>query len=134
MKHHFVIDSSVYLNYITYDKVYRLQNTIVKYDLVFFVNDILLDELKNNIPKMLKFSTWTEDEVLRKIKSFTTFVETLPIFSNSPDPKDNFLFDLALQTNSEVIVTKEKLLLNFTESPIPIHDIKWFKERFPVAL
>ena len=134
MKHHFVIDSSVYLNYITYDKLYRLKNTIVKYDLVFFVNDILLDELKNNIPKLLKFSSWTADEVLNKIKSFTTFVETVSIFSNCPDAKDNFLFDIALQTKSELIVTKEIVLLNFTESPIPIHDIKWFKEMFPVGL
>jgi uncharacterized protein len=134
MKHHFVIDSSVYLNYITYDKLYRLESTIVIYDLVFYVNEILLDELKNNIPKMLKFSSWTADEVLRKINSFTTYVETVPIFSNSPDPKDNFLFDLALQTYSEVIVTKEKVLLNFIESPIAIHDIKWFKEKFPVEL
>ncbi len=134
MKHHFVIDSSVYLNYITYDKLYRLENTIVKYDLVFFVNDILLDELKNNIPRMLKFSSWTAIDILNKIKSFTTFVETVPIFQDSPDPKDNFLFDLALQTNSEVIVTKEKALLNFKDSPVALHDIKWFKEKFPVEL
>jgi len=134
MKHHFVIDSSVYLNYISYDKLYRLESTIIAYDLIFYVDDILLNELENNIPKMLRFSSWTKIDILNKIKSFTTFVETVPIFKNSPDPKDNFLFDLALQTNSEVVVTKEKALLNFTESPIPIHDIKWFKETYPVEL
>ncbi len=53
---------------------------------------------------------------------------------NSPDPKDNFLFDLAIQTNSDVIVTKEKALLSFGNSPVAIHDIKWFKETFPVPL
>ena len=60
--------------------------------------------------------------------------EVKTVFNNSPDSKDNFLFDLALQTASEVIVTKEKALLNFAESPVLIHDIKWFKEKYPVAL
>ena len=44
---------------------------------------------------IFKFLLWTGDEVLNKIKSFTNYVETIPIFSNSPDSKDNFLFDLA---------------------------------------
>ena len=54
--------------------------------------------------------------------------------NQSTDPKDNFLFDLALQTNSEIKITKEKELLNFNESTLAIRDIKWFKETYPVAL
>jgi len=33
-----------------------------------------------------------------------------------------------------VIVTKEKALLDFAQSPVPVHDIKWFKETYPVGL
>ena len=134
MKNHFVIDTSVYLSYARYKKLYRLSYCVVDYGLQVFINDILLSELKKNLPKMLHHSGFDAQAALDEIIEFTTFVVAIPSFTGSPDPKDNFLFDLALQTNSEVIVTKEKALLNFTESPIPIHDIKWFKEKFPVEL
>jgi len=107
---------------------------VVDYGLQVFINDILLGELKKNLPKMLSHLEVDAQAAFDEILEFTTFVETVPVFQNSPDPKDNFLFDLALQTNSEVIVTKEKALLSFSESPITIHDIKWFKEKFPVDL
>ena len=99
-----------------------------------FVNEHLLNEFGKNLKKVSNKKTINIDEEIRSVLDFATLVETIPIFSNSPDPKDNFLFDLALQTDSEVIVTKEKALLNFTESPLPIHDIKWFKEKFPIEL
>jgi len=134
MKHHFVLDTSVYLTYASHIKIYRLENAIKLFGLVVFSSKFLLDELYKNIPKVLVSDELTPQEILNKIIRFTTLVPIIPRFSSSPDPKDNFLFDLALQTYSEVIVTKEKVLLNFIESPIAIHDIKWFKEKFPVEL
>lgn len=134
MKNHFVIDTSVLITYASYGKLYRLANMVVSYNMKVFVNEHLLNEFGKNLKKVSNKKTIDIDEEIRSVLDFATLVETIPIFSNSPDPKDNFLFDLALQTNSEVIVTKEKTLLNFTESPIPIHDIKWFKEKFPIEL
>ncbi len=72
--------------------------------------------------------------LLKAIKEATIITVTLPTFTKSPDPKDNFLFDLALQTGSEVIVTQEKALLSFANCPIPIKSLKWFKETYPVQL
>jgi len=111
-----------------------MDNAVKLYDLIVYVNDELLNELERNIFKMLLYDGANTTMVIRSIMEFVTYFETIPTYLNSPDPKDNFLFDLALQTKSEVIVTKEKVLLNFTESPVPIHDIKWFKEKYPVEL
>ena len=72
----------------------------------------------------------TSDEIVE----FTLLMDTIPSFINSPDIKDNFLFNLVIQTKIEMIVTKEKELLDFVESPVPLHDIKWFKETYPVDL
>ena len=58
----------------------------------------------------------------------------IPDFNRSPNPTDNFLFDLAIQTWSEVFVTKETAMVDFEESPVAIHNIKWFKETIPVPL
>lgn len=74
------------------------------------------------------------NDILEQIKTATTFITITASFTQSPDPKDNFLFDLALQTESEVIVTQEKALIGFTASPVAIHDLKWFKEKYPVPL
>ena len=45
MSSKFVIDSSVYLNYAAYGKIYRLMDAIVTYDLVVYINEELLNEL-----------------------------------------------------------------------------------------
>ncbi len=134
MKKHFVLDSTVFLTYSSYNKVSRLIYASNHYGLTIYINQELLAELKRNLPKVIKVSGLSPDDVLLNILNFTTFVETQKKFTNSPDPKDNFLFDLALQTQREVIVTQEKMLLSFGESPVPIHDLKWFKETYPVPL
>ncbi len=134
MKNLLVIDTSVYLNYARHKKLYRLSYCVEDYGLNLFVDDNLLKELERNLTKVLFFQGHDPSEALEEILEFTTLVQTIPIFTQSPDPKDNFLFDLALQTNSEVIVTEEKALLGFVESPVPIHDIRWFKETYPVNL
>ena len=134
MKNHFVLDTSVFLTYASYNKLYRIANAVKRHGLTINIDFNLLDELEKNLPKVIKVAELTPEMALTLIIELATIVKTVPFFTNSPDPKDNFLFDLALQTNSEVIVTKEIVLLNFTESPIPIHNIKWFKEKFPVGL
>jgi uncharacterized protein len=102
--------------------------------LAVFANDKLLNELEKNLQLSLLNKANSADIVMQAIKAATIYVTTIPKFNFSPDPKDNFLFDIALQTKSEVIVTQEKALLNFDTSPVLIHDIKWFKETYPVPL
>ncbi|MFP5040644.1 putative toxin-antitoxin system toxin component, PIN family [Parasediminibacterium sp. JCM 36343] len=128
-----VIDTSVYFTYAKHGKLYRLADAVLTYNLVVFVDDLLIAEVERNAYKITQ-DPGIAKQIIQEIKEFTFHFPTTPKFSNSPDPKDNFLFDLAIQTNSEVIVTKEKALLEFSESPIAIHDIKWFKENYPVPL
>ncbi len=53
-------------------------------------------------------------------------------FKGCPDDKDNFLFDLGVQTNSDVLVTGDKRLLTFSQSPLTVMSLKTFKETYPV--
>ena len=134
MKIKLVIDTSVYITYAVYNKIYRLVNAIDTYNLEVFINDELITECENNIRNFLKNKDVDTSALLDAIKEATIYRATQQVYKNSPDPKDNFLFDLALQTESEVIVTQEKVLLNFLDSPVPIRDLKWFKENYPVPL
>ncbi len=131
-----VIDTSVYINYTRHQKLYRLINAIVTYDLIVYLSPELIAELERNIPltSAVTLPQHVFDNYLLTIKNVCQLFEPVPQYSQSPDPKDNFLFDLALQTNSQLIITKEKDLLNFSNTPIPVHDIKWFKETYPVDL
>ena len=133
---HLVIDTSVYINYTRHQKLYRLADTILTYDLVIYISPDLIDELERNIPltSAVELPQFVYEGYLHTIKSVCVFFEPVPQYTDSPDPKDNFLWDLALQTNSEIIVTKEKALLSYTNSPVPVHDIKWFKGTYPVSL
>ena len=134
MKKKFVIDTSVYITYTAHNKIYRLISAIDKYSLDVYINDEILTELESNIARCIQVADVDPDIILLAIKKATIYKMTIPDFSSSPDPKDNFLFDLALQTGSEVIVTQEKALLGFKNSPVPVHDLKWFKENYPVPL
>ncbi len=111
-------------------------DAILIYDLVVYISPYLIDELERNISltSAVELPQFVYDGYLNTIKAICILFEPTSQYNDSPDPKDNFLWDLALQTNSEIIVTKETALLNFTNSPIPVHDIKWFKETYPVSL
>ena len=128
-----VLDTCVFFNYAKYGKLYRIADAVFTYDLEIYTNKQLMAEIVRNARKITDNQIILE-KIEQDIRQFTFYINTTPLYFNSPDPKDNFLFDLALQTDSEVIVTKEKVLLDFSEIPVAIHDIKWFKETYPVNL
>ena len=105
MKNHIIIDSCVYLSYARFKKLYRISYCVLDYGLQVYIDSNLFDELKKNLPKVLFLNGHNVKDALDEIEKFTTPVEIIPIFTKSPDSKDNFLFDLAIQTQSEVIVT-----------------------------
>ncbi len=54
------------------------------------------------------------------------------VYAISPDPKDNYLFDLAVQNNCVFIISDDTLLLNFRLNPVPVHSGNWYLKKFPV--
>jgi predicted nucleic acid-binding protein len=48
-----VIDTSVFINYTRHQKLYRLINAILTYDLSVYLSPDLIDELERNIPILL---------------------------------------------------------------------------------
>ena len=133
MKKALIVDTSVFLTYIRFNKLNRLINAITEYSLDVYINEELLNEIERNINKKVEVVIDTK-EIIDYISNNCILFEIVPTFTQSPDPKDNFLFDLAIQTNSEILVTQEKALLSFKESRVVIHDLKWFKETYPVPL
>ena len=46
-----IIDSSVFINYGLYNKLYRIANAIVEYNLNVYANEYLLEEVERNLGK-----------------------------------------------------------------------------------
>ena len=63
-----------------------------------------------NVEKLLYFYT-----------QISEFVKTTPQFTDCPDPKDNFLFDLAIQGKADFLVSGDKKVL---ETPLKSESIK----------
>lgn len=59
-----------------------------------------------------------------------TFVSIKKVFTESPDPKDNFLYDLAFQTKSRLLVTGDRKLLLFEVNDLETISLAAFKTRF----
>ncbi len=67
------------------------------------------------------------NEYLNAVRQFGYYVEPLALTINSPDTKDDYLFLLALLTES-TIVTGDKTLLNWKQAPAPMASLARFKE------
>jgi len=91
----------------------KLVNVIYKNDLNIFTNNTLIAELEDvlNRPKIKKHIKIPVRELIDFHRELCIFHKTEPIYNGSPDPKDNFLFDLAIQTNSMYVVTGDKIIL-----------------------
>jgi predicted nucleic acid-binding protein len=93
MKHHIVIDTSVYITYANYGKLYRIVNAVELFNLALFIDDHLLKKFERNLKRLSLKKQIDVEEGMILLKMMSIKIVTIPIFTNSPDPKDNFLFD-----------------------------------------
>ena len=86
------------------------------------------------IGKFAKFSkAFLVEDIVDAIEFFdnlTNFVTTEKKFSGSPDIKDDYLFDLAHQSETTTIVTGDKKLLDFKAENISLVTLSEFLNSF----
>ena len=115
-EHKVIIDVNIWIIYFINSKTTELFNLITDNNLVVYSDNYLRDELLNVINRK-KFTKYFNDKSIEfNIGVFDGIVRinpTLKQFSGSPDKKDDYLFDLALQTKSKILVTGDKKLLDF---------------------
>ncbi len=66
------------------------------------------------------------------IKKVTLTFTEIAVYGISPDPKDNYLFDLAIQNNCVFIISDDSALLQFNLKPLPVYTSSWFLKTFPI--
>lgn len=74
-----------------------------------------LGELKRTLNNLKAKLTLTPAFYVSSFQTFSTTIEIDERFDRSPDPDDNYLFDLAYTAKSFYLVTQEKALLNLKQ-------------------
>ena len=129
-----VIDTNVWIKYAANGKIYHLIKLIVEHNLDVYADGQILAEIHRTLlkPNVISSNSIIPDEIVDLVKMVTLQVVPSPQYFLCPDMKDNFLFDIALQWNCLFIVTDEKALLRFSNSPVLVKSLRWLKEQFPV--
>src|SRR5687768_7351415 len=130
-QNNFVIDANIYVSYIIGDKLDELFLFVQEKDFEIFISNALIDEL-TDVLKRDKFKKYLKKPVYEYVKAVRQFgyhVEPPSLIINSPDPKDDYLFVLALSTGS-TIVTGDKSLLNWKQAPVQLISLARFKKMF----
>ena len=113
MKNKTVFDVNIWLSYFISGKSEKIIDMIENNDVFFYRSTELISELKEviNRPKFTKYFPNGTREYVLFVEQVAEFFHTQAIFKQCPDPKDNYLFDLAYQSHSNFLVSGDKIVL-----------------------
>jgi putative PIN family toxin of toxin-antitoxin system len=113
MKNKTVFDVNIWLSYFITGKTEKIIEMIKNNNVFFYRSEELMSELKSviNRPKFIKYFPNGTQEYILFVERFSELFLTKNIFDLCPDPKDNYLFDLAYQSNSDFLVSGDKTVL-----------------------
>jgi len=126
-----VFDTNIWVSYMITAKYDELEAMLVNN--VHFLRSVTsLAELQDVLSRK-KFQKYTVDmeKTIAFYINLTEFCETKPLFKDCPDPKDNFLFDLAIQGKANYLVSGDKKVLGtpFKSKTIKLSTLATFKEK-----
>ena len=124
-----VLDTNIWISYFMAKKHVELVNILYDYNLKIFTDATLVKELADvlNRPKIKKYINIEISELVDFHKDLCYYNDTKLKYSSSPDPNDNFLFDLAIQTNSEYVVTGDKKILEIQHPDFKFVSLSFFE-------
>ena len=126
-----VLDANVWVRYARHKDIAPLTNRIAVYDFIPVVNNYLLSEVFDALTDNKWMSAKIALKTIDLIRSTSYSTAENVVYKLSPDHKDNYLFDLAIQHNCPFIISDDKLLLSFVVKPIKVKSSSWFHKYFP---
>ncbi len=128
----FVIDVNTYVTIFINQETEWLLQYIAKNRIEIFIDSHLLNELARVLeyPKIKRLLPLGPALYLNFVRIISTEVVASPFGVSSPDPMDDYLFDLALSTHAKLLVTGDKALLEWTNAPVETISLPSFKKMF----
>ena len=119
-----VNDTSVWVSYIITGELSELVRFVAEKDVTYYTSDEATTELKDVLSrnKFKQYLSASVDEYIHFYKRLSEIINIRLIFNGCVDPKDNFLFDIAYQSNAQYIVTGDKKVQQ-TKVQLPLNCI-----------
>ncbi|HWH62930.1 MAG TPA: putative toxin-antitoxin system toxin component, PIN family [Ginsengibacter sp.] len=112
-----VLDTNVWVSYFINSRAdYLIQWIVESSEIIFYTSTALAEELEEVLgrPKFKQQFPYLISDFIKLHLQVCELVKVPKQLSISPDPGDNFLFDLCKQVNADYLITSDKQLLNFT--------------------
>lgn len=126
-----VIDTNIWVSIFIGANFENFLEIIFKKNHLILSSTELIDELAEVLTRS-KFKKYLGNPIENYVEQHKNIVKIVKVKSEyfqSPDPNDNFLFDIAIQKKAEYIVTGDKKLLEHNPPfPIKIITLKSFRE------
>lgn len=128
----FVIDVNSFISFFLNKEMDWLVRYISSNRLEIFIDKNLLTELERVLayPKIRRILPLPIGVYVGLVELLGTYVavDAQPIAS--PDPADDYLFNLAIQSDAKLLVTGDKDLHSWPDSPIEMITLKEFKHLY----
>ena len=108
-----VFDVNIWLRYFISGKAEQIVDMIENNEVFLYRSVELLLELKEviNRPKFAKYFPYGANEHVLFVEQVAELIYTQANFDQCQDPKDNYLFDLAYQSNANFLVSDDKIVI-----------------------
>ena len=126
-----IIDANVWIRFARFKNLHPLLNRLDTHNLIPVVNRYLLSEVFEALVRKNWMNDKTAFATIQFIENISVVNKGKAVYRLSPDPKDNYLIDLAVQENCIFIISDDTFLLSFSLSPIPVKNCNWFFKQFP---
>lgn len=92
----------------------------------------LISELRHVLyyPRIKKRLILDKNIYINFVLLISTYIVADRFDIKSPDPGDDYRFDLALTAHAKLLVTGEKVLLDWEETPVDVVNLSAFKQLF----
>jgi len=108
-----ILDTNIWLRYILKSQLEKLALLILENEVTVYSSERFIAELEEvlNYPEIANRLTMPASEYLYFHRNLAVVSPVMYAFRGCPDPKDDFLFDLAISVNASYLVTEDRLLL-----------------------
>lgn len=127
-----IIDANVWIQFARAKDIAPIALRLYKYKFVPVINQYLLSEI---FDALIGNKWMTEKQAIQLVlllREICYVVTENVVYRLSPDPKDNYLFDLAIQNNCPFIISDDRKLLSFRLQPVKVKSTNWFLKNFPL--
>jgi len=126
-----VFDVNIWISYFLKGKFTELVDLMANYDVEFFRAKELTDELVSVISrdKFKKYLHLPLQSYISFYEKISTFLTIQKEFLGCRDPKVNYLFDLAFQSDSKYLVSGDRdVIETVIDKPLNVVSLRTFKE------